>query len=275
MVIDGHAHACGHYLTPQSIEQYLISHKIDIVVLSGGEPNSTKNYPYPMLSNLFKGDKLCYFFNKIICNITRLNQVASHLDSQNELVYQLAKKLPHKVINTYWVNPLDDDCWDKMLSYYPRYNFKMIKLHQCWTDFDICSEICSKIFAWTAEKSLPVFIHLISKEQVIKFVNVVNKFSDTTFIVAHMIGSDYMGDALNHQNVYFDLSAPQLYSVQILKRAIKNFGVGRLILGSDTPYGTNNIDKVILRLKQQSLSEQEISSICGNNLAQLLVVENL
>ncbi len=85
MIIDGHAHACGAYLTTENIEKYLVAHEIDKVVLCGGEPNSSKNYAYPMLSNLFKGQRLGYFFNKIICRVTMINYVANNIDEENEL----------------------------------------------------------------------------------------------------------------------------------------------------------------------------------------------
>ncbi len=75
MIIDGDAHACGVYASVQGIEKYLIEHNIDMVVLIGGEPDSVKNYDYPMLSNLFKSEKLGYFFNKIICKVTKLKKV--------------------------------------------------------------------------------------------------------------------------------------------------------------------------------------------------------
>jgi len=270
MIIDGHAHACGSYLSPEHIKKYLDEHGIDKVVLCGGEPNSSKNYSYPMISNFFIGQGLGYFFNKIICKVTKVSHVANHIDEQNEFVYNLSCQLQQKVINAYWVNPLDNDYMDKLQKYYPLYKFKLIKLHQCWTNFDISCEQCTDIFKWATKHNLPIFIHLLSHWQVVKFVEIANEFINTTFIVAHMIGSDYMRDTLKSQNVFFDLSAPQLYSLDILKRAIRNFGVKRLLLGSDTPYGVNNIDKVSKRLLQLSLSDNEIALISGDNLSRLL-----
>ena len=163
MIIDGHAHACGVFISARSIEKHSTEHDKDMIVLTGGEPNSDKNYSYPMLSNLVRGEKLCYFFNKIICRVTELKKVAIHIDEQNEFVCSIAKELPGKVINTYWANPLDDDCIVKMENFYQKHGFCMVKLHQCWTQFDISSETCSKIFAWATENQLPIFIHLLSQ----------------------------------------------------------------------------------------------------------------
>lgn len=209
-------------------------------------------------------------FNKIICRVTKISHAANNIDEQNEFVYNLSCQLPEKVINAYWVNPLDDDCIHKLKKNYLIYKYKMIKLHQCWTNFDISCEQCTEVFEWATAHNLPIFIHLLSHDQVVKFVKISNKFNNTTFIVAHMIGAEYMNDALKNENVYFDLSAPQLYSIDILNRTVKNFGAQRFLLGSDTPYGINNIDKVRKKLIQLSISDDEIALICGDNLAKLL-----
>lgn len=274
MIIDGHAHACGVYLTEESIKKYLCSNGIDMVVLSGGEPNSNKNYVYPMLSNIVRGEQLGYFFNKIICKVTRLNKVADHIEEQNEIVARLAEKVPDKIINTYWINPNDSQCIEKLKTNYGNYHFKMLKMHQCWTDFNINTLSCKEIFRWAQENTIPVFIHLISREQVVLFADIANEYSDTIFIVAHMIGADYLSSVLQYKNVYFDLSAPQLYSINIVRRAIENFGAGRLLLGSDTPYGTNNIHKVLSRLRKLGLTNDEITMICGENLLKIVSVNN-
>ncbi|PKM49095.1 MAG: hypothetical protein CVV02_17660 [Firmicutes bacterium HGW-Firmicutes-7] len=270
MVIDGHAHACGKYLNVDSIEKYLFEHRIDKVVLCGGEPNSCKDYSYPMLSTIFKGENLGYFFNKIICKVTKISHAATHIDEQNEAVYKLACELPEKVVNTYWVNPLEKNCVKKMDKLYPTYKFKMVKLHQCWTNFDINCNEYTEIIKWATIHNLPVFIHLLSENQVVKFVETANNSIDTTFIVAHMIGIDYMGRNLSNPNIFFDLSAPQLYSINILQRAINVFGAERLLLGSDTPYGKDNIEKVYQKLRQVKVSENEMKLICGKNLKLLL-----
>lgn len=273
MIIDGHAHACGSYQNIKSIEQNLSKQKIDYIILCGGEPNSKKDYYYPMLSKVFRGEKLGYFFNKIICKIVQINNLSKYIDEQNEYVYNIAKALPNKVGNAYWINPLDEDCMDKMEEFYYKNGFKIIKMHQCWTGFQIDSNNCLKIFKWAAERKLPVFIHLLSEKEVEKFVLIANRFKDTTFIVAHMIGLDYMAERLNNRNVFFDLSAPQLYSIDILRKAVSKIGIDRLLLGSDTPFGKNNVEKVMLRLNRIHLSKEEIEMITSKNMKKLLYLE--
>lgn len=270
MIIDGHAHACGVYANANSIKRHLEMKGIDMVVLCAGEPDSDKNYIYPMLSKIFKGQRLAYVFNKIIRMIVKIKHTSDYIDEQNEKVSKLQQQMPDKIINAYWANPLEVDCLDKMERFYSTNGFKMLKLHQCWTPFDICSSKSIAIIMWATKKNLPIFIHLFSDEQVIGFVEMTNKFIDTTFVVGHMIGFTSMSDKLKNKNVYFDISAPQLYSETILERAIHKIGYEKLILGSDSPYGIDNIAKNIERLENLSLTENQIRCICGENLIRIL-----
>jgi predicted TIM-barrel fold metal-dependent hydrolase len=270
MIIDGHAHACGVYSDVNSIKRYLENKGIDMVVLCAGEPDSDKNYTYPMFSKIFKGQQLVYVFNKIIQTIVKIKHATDFIDEQNKKISILQQSMPDKVINAYWANPLEVDCIDKMERFYSVNGFKILKLHQCWTPFDIHSSESIDIIEWATNKELPIFIHLFSDEQVSSFIEVANKYINTIFIVGHMIGVISMSKKLINQNVYFDLSAPQLYSELTLERAIHKIGYEKLILGSDSPYGIDNIEKTLERLKKLLLTENQIRCICGDNLTRIL-----
>ncbi|MGL5616725.1 MAG: amidohydrolase family protein [Sarcina sp.] len=187
----------------------------------------------------------------------------------------MQQELPNNVVNAYWANPLEDDCLEKMERFYTLREFKMVKLHQCWTPFEIYCSGSIEIIKWASDKKLPIFIHLFSDKEVSGFVEVANRFKNTTFIIGHMIGFTTMSASLENENVYFDISAPQLYSENILKSAIDKVGCERLILGSDSPYGVDNIDKNIRRLRKLKLTDSQIISICGENIVRILKIREM
>lgn len=45
----------------------------------------------------------------------------------------------------------------------------------------------------------------------------------------------------------------------------------RLILGSDSPYGDNNINKAINKLRDLNMSVAEINMICSENIEKILM----
>jgi predicted TIM-barrel fold metal-dependent hydrolase len=134
----------------------------------------------------------------------------------------------------------------------------------------ICNQKSSEIIKWATDNNIPIFIHLLSEKQVLQFIKITNSFHNTTFIVAHMIGFEKISKSTENPNIYYDLSAPQLYPLEIVKKAFKAVGSEKLILGSDTPYGIDNIHKIQNRLNQLSLSQKDLDNISGNNLAKLL-----
>lgn len=271
-MIDGHAHACGCYHNAESTISYLNAHQIDKVILCPGEPNSMKNYNLPMLSKLFHSYRLGYVINKIICFIISIKGVAKHIDEQNRIVGNMARLYPNKIIQAYWVNPLDDNCIVKLEKDLVLYNFRIMKLHQCWNKFDVASESFVKIVQWATEHELPIFIHLLSKRQSILFCEMTNIFIDTTFIVAHMIEFEEIAAHSLNPNIYFDISAPQLISRKRIEKAVELVGSSKLILGSDAPYGTDNLRINLNLLNQLSISEQEKKNIVGNTIARLLQI---
>jgi predicted TIM-barrel fold metal-dependent hydrolase len=270
LIIDGHAHACGYYHNAQSAIYYLKEHQIGKVILCPGEPNSLKDYKLPMFSNLFHSSNLGYAFNRIISFLVNIKGIAKHIDEQNMVVGNMAKQYPQEIIQAYWVNPLDDCYFEKMEMNFKIFNFRMVKLHQCWHKFDVLSENFVKTIQWATNKKLPIFIHLFSKEQSIRFAKLTNEFSNTTFIIAHMIGFEEITAKSINANVYFDISIPQLIFKKRIENAIKIVGSNRLILGSDAPYGIDNIKINLNLLNTLSISEQEKQNIVGNNIAGLL-----
>lgn len=73
-----------------------------------------------------------------------------------------------------------------------------------------------------------------------------------------MIRITSMSEKLKNPNVYFDLSAPQLHSQLTLEGAIHKIGYKKLVLGSDSPYGIDNIERTLKRLRKLLLTENLI-----------------
>jgi len=59
----------------------------------------------------------------------------------------------------------------------------MIKLHQCWHDFDISSYEFNELVEWAKSNNLPLFIHIKNLEQVLYFTAVANKHSNAVLLL--------------------------------------------------------------------------------------------
>jgi len=117
-----------------------------------------------------------------------------------------------------------------------------------------------------------LYIYISILQQVYSKIQYLRKNHKTIFIIGHLIGLELF---VAHKqsvvdNIYFDISCPQLVSTEQIKHALKEFGPGRLTMGSDTPYGINNVRLIISRIRSLDLSDTEKEMILGNNLKSIL-----
>lgn len=272
-IIDGHAHACGMLLNTNDALNYMNANNIDKIVLSAGEPDSQKVYKLPYLAKLFTGSKLIYANNALTALIIRISKMNRHIDWGNKKIALMAQECPESILNTYWINPTEVSCIHKMDEFHKKYSFCMIKMHQCWTKFDIEEEGVKKTIEWAQLYQKPIFIYLKSKNQVKKFILLTKKYTKVTFILAHLIGIEEF-DSTVGENVYFDISCPLLHSVKMLNRARSNFGAERLLLGSDTPYGADNINLSISQMRDAGMNRDEIELVCNKNIQKILGIKS-
>ncbi len=268
-IIDGHAHACGMLIDTEGVCKYRKDNHVDRVLLCAGEPGSKKIYKLPNLAKVFQSSRLIYINNAFTSLIIRISKMNEYIDQGNEKVALMAEEYPEYIMNTYWINPIEEDCMNKMEDFRSRHSFFMLKLHQCWTNFDIQDERVHSVIRWADQNRIPIFIHLKTKDQVHGFITLTKEFPNVTFILAHLIGIEEFDKTIGN-NVYADLSCPLLHSVRMLQRAYDIFGPERLILGSDAPYGDDNLRLAMNQMHEAGLSESEIELICGKNLLQVL-----
>lgn len=276
MIIDGHAHAAGDFLKGNNIIRILDENKVDYVVLAGtAQLNSEKNEDLSSFTNFSEKYPLSfiYILNKIIKVVNALNRSAKKLDLGNQYVYDLVRQYPNRIIQFYWVNPGEKNIIEKINSCYDKYNFRGLKLHQGITKVDLKSENMQAIAKWAEEKEMPIFIHLCSKKDAIAMVKFANCHKKVNFIIGHLIGLEVFIEAgLEQSNVLFDISCHEIVPERKIKLAIEKFGHERIIMGSDTPYGKDNLKQIIACIHRLNLSDSEKDLILGGNLQRLLKI---
>jgi predicted TIM-barrel fold metal-dependent hydrolase len=272
MIIDGHSHACGNFLTAESIIHTLDSCGVDKVVLVPGELNSKAEYTLPDLAKAFPKRnvvKVTNFMTKIMMKLT--NKVKD-IPLGNEYVFDLKTKCDNRVIQFVWVTSGMGNVSEYLDEKYHEWEFSGVKLHQCWEYFSINSDFFKEVATWAEKMDLPLFIHLDKDKDVIQLIEYKRKHPNLKLIVAHLFGIEvFVSKNYKDDNLYFDTSTLQLVSDYRLRLAIDFVGAGKILLGTDTPYGAkNNIVKNIERIKRLEISEEEKNMILGLNIKGLL-----
>ena len=274
MIIDAHAHACGPFLNGKNILDILNKNNVEKVVLVPGELGSDKSYYLPELAAKFPNTDVVLFTNVITKMVIGISGTVKQIDEGNAYVYSLVKEYPERIIQFYWVRLSLVNTLENLKQHYEEYGFKGIKLHQCWESFKINSNNFHKIAEWAASKDLPIFVHLFSKNQAAQLAKYIKLHTNTIFIIGHLFGLEiYIESGINSENVYFEISSPALISIKRLTKAIQHFGSKRIVMGSDIPYGRNNLELNIERIKNLDVSDEDKNLILGNNMKKLLKLQ--
>jgi len=270
-MIDGHAHACGDLLNPERIHRTLDANGVDKVVLVPGQHQSGKTYWLPNLAKNFPTREVANVTNAITKVVVRATGSAMHVEKDNETVFGLTQSCAGRVIQFYWVILSHGFDLATVDACYRSWQFKGFKVHQCWDDFDVRGAAFGALTEFASANNLPVFIHLDGADQVTGLAEVAAAQPDTIFTVGHLYSVEhFMGSPRPLPNVYFDLSCPDVVSVVRLAAALDRFGATRLIFGSDTPFGRDNIARGIDRIRSLEIPESDKELILGGNMARLL-----
>jgi predicted TIM-barrel fold metal-dependent hydrolase len=271
MIIDGHAHACGPFLKGEDIVEILAKTGVDKVVLVPGELDSQQTYALPGLAERFPKRDVVRLTNALTRIMISLTGKAADIPEGNRRVYTLAQAYPERIIQFYWILLQKPDAVQEMKERFVEWKFRGIKLHQCWDNFSIGSERFAQVAEFAAEKNLPIFIHAGNYKEVAALIDHSERHPATKFIVGHLFGLElYLQSKQKLENLFFEISNTYLVSTLSVNKAIDRFGAHRIILGSDTPYGRNSLQRNIDRVKTLSISEEAKEMILGKNMQVLL-----
>jgi uncharacterized protein len=269
MIIDGHAHAAGVFLRKDTLVAELDRLGVDKIVLAPmgvadetGYESLNMEDGFPDIPEEGIEDHFHGIWEKI---------VDEFYEKPNQYLAWLKTQCPERIIQYYWANPKDPDIMQTINNRYAEWNFSGIKLQQMVSDFDTDQESMHQIAEFCESKDMPCFIHMFEKKHYFQFIELMTDHQHTQFIVGHMFGYDTIAEnALGLDNFWFDISPPWAMSVQKIRKALKEYGPTRLMLGSDTPLGINNLELNLKRVRSMGLSEADMDLILGDNLKAML-----
>ncbi|MDF2513810.1 MAG: hypothetical protein K0S04_3676 [Herbinix sp.] len=111
MLIDIHAHAAGDYGTVDSIKNMAKRYQIDKIVLCTSPKNIHDLQKPPSMPFTQKPDSI-FMMNRM--NRLAYNHFFKDNGDGNQFVFDLKNRLPERVIQFLWVNPLDTRYMDHL-----------------------------------------------------------------------------------------------------------------------------------------------------------------
>ena len=273
MIIDGHAHASGNFLEPESIIDNLDKSGVDKVILVPGELESSKNYFLPNLARLFPKNNFVKVTNLLTKFVIGIVGTVKQIPKGNEHVYNLTQRTNGRVIQFIWITQQMKNPTEYLNEKFVEWNYKGVKLHQCWENYSIDSDFFRTVAEWTEKKDLPLFIHLYSDNDVKQLIEYKKRHPKLKLIIAHLFGLElFIKYNFKDDNLFFDTSTLQLTSTKRFMDAIKFVGATNITFGTDTPYGKDNLKKNINRIRSLGISNKEKELILGENIKKLLKI---
>jgi len=270
-VVDGHAHSAGEFFRGEDIVRTLDALGVDKVILCPGPLNGPEKWPVPALARVFRRRGLGLPGNRLLRLTSGYVRKRFHFEESNAYVAGLARQHPGRIVQACWVDPEDAEVMRALPARHEEWRFKGLKVHQCFQRFRADSPGMHELARFAAERRLPVFIHLYARRDALGLVDLAVAHPETAFVVAHLLGFEVFARADRRRlgNVHFDISPPNLCPIGLVQRALREFGAGRLLLGSDTPYGKDNLRLAIERIRGLDLPESEKDMILGGNARRL------
>ena len=271
MIIDGHSHACGEFLDAARILARLAAAGASMAVVSPAEPGSSRTWRVPDLAGRFPGPVWMYPVNRLVKLAVVLKRMAAKLDEGNAQVFALHQAAPNRILQCYWMDTSRSDALQRLEARHAEWGFAMVKLHQCWTSFDPTGPLVHEVARWCGHHGLPLFAHLYRARDVAAYYDTVRDHPQTNFVLAHCIDVDVISKRPPLDNLFFDISPPDLVSVRQIRTAVEHSGSEHVVLGSDTTYGRDNLRRNIEKIRSmEGLTNLDRDRILGQNMFHLL-----
>jgi predicted TIM-barrel fold metal-dependent hydrolase len=271
LIIDGHAHCAGEFCRAEDIIRVMDELGVAAVVLCPGPVSSPRRPPVPDLTRVLKKRGTGMGGNWFVRLLGRLARRRIDFDSANAEVAEFARRYPGRIIPAFWADPSVGGLKALLEARHGELGFRAVKLHQCFQRFTCDSAGMREIADFAAAERMPVIIHLYGRRDARALVRLAMAFPRTNIVVAHLLGLDIFIRAGRAAvpNVYLDISPPNLTSPWLVRRAVEAFGADHVLLGSDTPYGRENLRLAIARVDAMDIPPADKALILGGNAARL------
>jgi predicted TIM-barrel fold metal-dependent hydrolase len=267
LIIDGHAHSAGEFYRGEDIVRTLDELGVDKVILCPGPVNDPRKWPVPNLAKLMRNR------GPGLAGSRSLRLTAGYVTrrfdfaASNAYVASLARRFPGRILQACWVDPGDESLLPKLASRLEEWAFDALKIHQCFHRVPSDAPGMHALASFAGERGLAVFVHLFSRRDARALLVLAAAHPETKFVIAHLLAIDVFAAARPEarDNIYFDLSPPSMTPPRLVLRALRAFGPGRLLMGSDTPYGKNNLKEALALVRGLGIPDEDQRLILGEN----------
>jgi len=179
------------------------------------------------------------------------------------------ERFSDRLLGFAWLDPRIEDCCKQLETLVKKHGFRGLKLHPVLGGYYLSNRVVDHLIERAIRLDVPVMAHtgwgMLGNASLLG--QLAERFTDATFIMAHMIDPECVEVARRHENIYLETSYSQ--HPRRIAQATRSLGPERLIYGSDYPLG-GGMKFEISKITLAEITDHERAMILGENISRLI-----
>lgn len=283
MIVDAHYHLEEQMETVEALLKQMERHDVHRVALipKMNEPFHLKPIPKkasgllpPLLMSRLRFLGLL-LYNSTVTSDGKLSTLGTKYDlyhkPDNTYIYNVIQKYPDRFFGWIFINPKTMDSMAEVERWVGKQGWVGVKTHPFWHSYPV--EMLDDVAAFCEEKNLPILMHLGGDRESGDYRYLPERHPRLRIIYAHA-AVPYFREVWNYarekENIFVDLSSLVYTDQGVLSSVIETLGAEKCLYGTDGPYADATQRRMLDRILQLSLSDNEREQILGRNFLELI-----
>jgi predicted TIM-barrel fold metal-dependent hydrolase len=283
MIVDAHYHLEEQMETVEELLKQMEMNDVQRVALipKMNEPFHLKPIPKkasellpPLLLGRLRSLGLI-LYNSTVTSDGQLSTLGTKYElyhkPDNTYIHQIIQEYPDKFFGWIFINPKTMDSMAEIGRWAGKQGWVGVKMHPFWHSYPV--HMLDDVAAYCEEMNLPILMHLGGDRESGDYRYLPEQHPGLRIIYAHA-AVPYFREVWNYarekENVFVDLSSLVYTDQEVLSSVIETLGVEKCLYGTDGPYAGATQKRMLDRILQLSLSENEREQILGSNFLELI-----
>jgi predicted TIM-barrel fold metal-dependent hydrolase len=283
MIVDAHYHLEEQMETVEALLNQMERHDVQRVALIPklNEPFHMKPIPKKagellprlLMSRLRSLGLLLY--NSTVTSDGKLSTLGTkyllYHKPDNTYIHRVIQECPDKFFGWIFINPKTMDSMKELERWVGVQGWIGVKTHPFWHSYPV--NMLDDVAAFCEEKNMPILMHLGGDRESGNYRYLPERHPRLRIIYAHA-ATPYFQEVWSYakkkENIYVDLSSLVFTDQGVISSVIDTLGTEKCLYGTDGPYADATQKRMLDRILQLSISDNERERILGRNFLDLI-----
>jgi predicted TIM-barrel fold metal-dependent hydrolase len=181
------------------------------------------------------------------------------------------REYPDKFFGWIFINPKTMNSMEEVERWAGKQDWIGVKTHPFWHSYPV--DMLDDVAGYCEETNMPILMHLGGDRESGDYRYLPERHPGLRIIYAHA-AVPYFGKVWDYakekDNIFVDLSSLVYTDQGVLSNVIGILGAEKCLYGTDGPYAGANQKRMLDRILQLSLSDNEREQILGRNFLELI-----